>query len=77
MRYENSHAPQAHLSRRFYEAVKLSSERACRLAVQADLDPATFSKMLHRVRKVRTNDPRILKIARALRVNKSELFDRN
>ncbi len=75
MRYDDLMSPKAYISRRLYEGVKLSSRRACHLAAAAGLDSSTLSLALHRRRKVRMNDPRILKLGKLVGLKKSEIFE--
>lgn len=63
------------ISRRFKDAIKLSHFRQYKLAVTANLHPSSLSLLLNDGRKPRLGDPRLLKIAKLLNFNPSEIFE--
>lgn len=75
MRYDDLMSPQRYVSRRFYEAVKLSERSSAELSRAAGLGPSMLSHVLHHRRRVRVNDPRILKLAKLLNLKPSEIFE--
>ena len=62
------------LSRRFVEAVKLSTRPAYRIAHDAGLHPATLSKLLTGAERVRKDDARVLAVARVIGLDASDCF---
>lgn len=62
------------ISKKLKEAVKLSDKRAYEIAHKARLHPSTLSKILNGIEDVRSGDPRVLRIARVLRLKPSECF---
>lgn len=68
-------APQMWASRALFEKVKLSGVHGCDLAEKAGLSSSMLSLWINRRRKVRANDPRILKLGRLVGLKKDELFE--
>jgi hypothetical protein len=63
-------------SRDLVIAVKLHRERAWRLARHADLPPATVSRIVTGVEKLRENDERVLRLADVVGVPREKAFAR-
>jgi len=63
------------ISRTFIVELKLHSEPAYRLAQKAGVNPATLSKLIHGIERVRENDDRILRVGRILGLDPDEVFD--
>jgi hypothetical protein len=63
------------VSRRLFEAVKLSSDPAYIIARRAEVHPATLSKLLHGAEPLRPQDPRVLAVARAVGVPPEHAFE--
>lgn len=51
------------LSRQAVVAIKLNAEPAYRIAQKAGFEPSALSHFMRRVRRVRRDDPRLLKLA--------------
>ena len=62
------------VSRKLIEAVKLSSERAYRIAQQAEIHPSTLSRILNGIDNVRSGDPRVVRIAEIVGIKPEEAF---
>ena len=62
------------ISRKLYEAVKLSRRPQYLLAHRAGLHPSTLSKILRGIEKVLPGDSRVLRIGKLLGIPESELF---
>jgi len=62
------------ISKKLYEAIKLSSRPQYVLAHRARLHPSTLSKILRGIEEVRPGDPRVLRLGRLLGIPESELF---
>lgn len=62
------------ISRKFFEAVKLAPIREYRIAQQADLHPSTLSKILNGVEKVKSGDPRVIRVAGILGLQPDDCF---
>ena len=75
MRYEDAIAPKTRVSRRFYEAVKLSDRHAVDLAHDSGLDSSTLSLILNGRRGVRLNDPRIVRLGKLVGLKPADIFE--
>jgi hypothetical protein len=64
------------VSRRVFEAVKLSPERAYEIARRAGLTGPTVSRLIHNADPIRPDDPRVLKLAEAVGVPPRQAFTR-
>lgn len=62
------------LSRRLIVAVRLGDRRAYEIAREAGIHPTVLSKLLNGAVAVRSNDPRILALARVLRIPAEACF---
>jgi hypothetical protein len=63
------------LSQRFVFAVRTSRHRGYELARFAGISASTLSSWLTNARRVRDNDPRVLKIGAALGLSAAECFE--
>jgi len=54
--------------------IYLNQKRAYQIAQEAGLNPATLSKLLNGIEKVKPNDPRILKVGKVLGLKPEECF---
>lgn len=65
------------LSRRFIEAVKLSTTPAYRLALNAGIHPTLLSKWVIGAQPARKGDERLIRIGRLLGLEPHEVFQEN
>ena len=65
------------VSRRLVAALKLAEVPAYRIAQRAGFHPAVLSRLIHGAEPVRENDPRILRVAKLLKVPAGEAFERD
>lgn len=63
------------LSRRFIEAIKLSTTPAYRLAVKAGIHPTLLSKWIIGAQSVKDGDERLIHIGRLLGLQPDEIFE--
>ncbi len=63
------------ISKKLYQAVKLSSTPAYKLAHWAQLHPNTLSKILHGAIPLKTGDKRVCRIGKILGLKPEELFE--
>lgn len=63
------------VSREFVVAVKLSPLKGYEIAHEAGLHPATLSKILHGIERVKPGDPRVLAVAKVLGLQPEQCFD--
>jgi hypothetical protein len=63
------------ISRKLWEAVKLSHLRAYQIAQRAQIHPSTLSRILNGIEDVRFGDPRVLKVAKVLHLNPDQCFN--
>jgi len=63
------------ISRDFAVAVKLSDKKNYQIAHEAGLHPATLSKLVCGIEKVRPEDPRVLAVARVLGLRPENCFE--
>lgn len=63
------------ISRKFVEAVRLSSRKHYQLAHEAGIHPTTLSKMLNGIEKVKAGDRRIIRLGEILGLSEDVLFD--
>jgi len=55
-------------------AVFLSKKRGWEIAHEAVLHPSMLSKILHGIEKVKSNDPRVLRVAKVVGIPPEECF---
>jgi hypothetical protein len=67
--------PRTYLSRQFYERVKLSETNMTQLAAEHGLRLSSFSRALHRTRRVTVGDKRYLAMGKKLGLKKAQIFD--
>ena len=60
------------VSRRFIEAVKLADAPAYQIAHEADLHPATLSKLMSGQERVKPDDARVIAVGRVLGLSPEE-----
>ena len=62
------------VSKKFREAVKLSSKRAYQIANGAGIHHTTLSRIMNGIERTRPNDPRVLAVAAVLGLPPDECF---
>ena len=62
------------VSRKFYEAIKLTDVPAYKLAHAAGCHPSWLSQAIHGAIKVKPGDPRLVKIGERLGLRADEVF---
>ncbi len=62
------------LSSEFIAAVRLSPRRAYQIAYDAGLHPATLSKILNGIEKVRPGDHRVIAVGKVLGLSPDQCF---
>ena len=63
------------ISKKFINAVKLSTWKSYQIAHKAGIHPSTLSRILCGIELVEENDERVLKIASVLKLDPSECFE--
>lgn len=63
------------VSEKFKAKIKLGSVPAYRIAQQGQLNPATLSKLMCGIEKVKPQNPRIFKVAEVIGLKPEECFD--
>ena len=63
------------VSEKFRATIKLGPVPAYRIAQQAQLNPATLSKLMCGIEKVKPQDPRVLKVAAVIGLRPEECFE--
>lgn len=63
------------ISRKLLIAIKLSDQRAYKIAQQAGLHPSTLSKLICGIEHVKPNDVRVIALGKVLGVPVSECFE--
>lgn len=67
--------PEFKISREFKAAIKLHSKPSYRIAQLAGIDPATLSKIICGIVKVRRNDPRVIAVSRVVGLPIEKCFE--
>lgn len=65
------------VTKKFFQAVKLSSIPAYKLSISANLHPNTLSKIIHHAVPVKAGDARLIKIGELLGLRPHEIFEPN
>ena len=62
------------VSRKLIVAVKLSTLKGYQIAHRAGLHPATLSKIINGIERVKPNDPRVIAVGRVLGLEPDQCF---
>ncbi len=62
------------VSREFFIALKLADQPAYRICQAAGVNPTTLSKLIHGCTPLKSDDPRILAVAKQLGISPKEAF---
>ena len=62
------------LSEKFVAAVKLGPKRAYEVAQEAGIHPSTLSKLMCGIERAKTNDKRIIAVAKVLGITAEDCF---
>jgi transcriptional regulator with XRE-family HTH domain len=65
------------LSKKFIAALKLGPKKAYEVAQEAGIHPATLSKLVCGIEKIKPNDQRVIRVGKVLGVPENEYFDDN
>jgi transcriptional regulator with XRE-family HTH domain len=63
------------VSKTFIEQIKLSPLRQYKIAQEAGLHPSTLSKIMCGIEKIKERDPRVLRVARVLKLSREDCFE--
>jgi hypothetical protein len=62
------------VSAKLRQAVKLSDMKGYEIAWKAQMHPSTLSKILNGIERVTVGDPRIIRLAKVLKLDPNECF---
>uniref|UniRef100_A0A6M3XVX4 Uncharacterized protein n=1 Tax=viral metagenome TaxID=1070528 RepID=A0A6M3XVX4_9ZZZZ len=65
------------MSQELINAIKLSPQKAYKIAQEAGLDPCTLSKLMNGISFPKENDERVLRIGRIMGFSKDKCFSRS
>jgi hypothetical protein len=63
------------ISRKLYEALRLSDQLMYEIAHQADMHPTTLSRIMNGIERIKPDDVRVLRLGTVLGLSKAELFE--